>query len=71
MNPRLLAFPVAVSVIAALDACAGISITDPSVRQCHDDTSFVEIHFPDGRQSSVRVIRMDDPAQCRPIAKAA
>lgn len=68
MNPRVLAFPVAVAAIAALDGCCGVTPTDPSVRECHDDTTMVLARSASGRTVKATVITHDDPRYCRQAA---
>lgn len=68
MNPRVLAFPLAAAAIAALDACAGVAPTDPSVRLCHDDTVMTAFRTKSGAVVPAMVIYHDDPTRCRKAA---
>jgi hypothetical protein len=65
MNARILAFPIATALIAA---CDGTSPTDPSVRLCHDDTTHIEVRFPDGSVAHDLMIQHDQTEHCRKAA---
>jgi len=65
MNPRVLAFPLMVAAVMATDACEGISATDPSVKVCHDDTTYIPIRWSDGRVDSAMAIWHADTTKCR------
>lgn len=66
---RVLAFPVASVLIAAsATACDGVSPTDPMVRACHDDTTHIDVRFPNGTVAHDLTIRHDNPSTCRKAA---
>lgn len=67
MNARVLAFPACVAAIAVLDGCQGISITDPSVKQCHGEDT-VTYNAASDSSITIRVIVPAVRARCRKAA---
>lgn len=68
MNARILAFPIAVASIAALDSCKGIDINSPSVRACHDDSLQVLSIWHGTDTVRSLVVFHDDVTRCRKAA---
>lgn len=68
MNPRVLAFPAAVAVVASLSGCEGVSLTDPSVKECRADTIATTYVLPNGEERRALVIKQPWEGHCRPKA---
>lgn len=68
MNTRILAFPLMVAAIVTVDACEGVNPNDPSVKVCHDDTTYVPVRWSDGRVDSAMAIWHADTTKCRKAA---
>lgn len=68
MNARVLAFPVAVAAIAALDGCNALDAIGPhpAVRLCHNDTTYIPVTYRGVVVDSAMVIYWErNPGHCR------
>lgn len=64
MKPRVLFLPLAL----AAEACSGISITDPSVKVCRDQSYEITMQFSGGRVSQDTLTVKADTTRCRKAA---
>lgn len=70
MNTRILAFPVAIAAIAALDGCNALDAIGPhpAVRLCHNDTVWVQIKSGQVTDSIPAIWWERNPNGCRKAA---